>query len=405
MPEKQTQPDPWEQAAKNFKAQPQGESAPSGNEDWKLWQENGSPQSGYDTQSRFDELTKMEPHGTTHTGNKMADNAITAASNFGSGVIGLATPLVHPIQTMQALAHPIESLKNLSNALQGPNSAETIEQGIPGLLMALRGSTAELPKIGKYQSSIVPAAEANAERLAKAILPQEGITPNHIRSIMAEAPHVREYAMRTSNPLRTIPEGIKAAEGVAQEGLQHYRTNFADPFSNERISMSSVPEYQGPVGGEGRYTTLGDIDKRISDINDVIRGATLRAKSGGAELTALERQGLEGEAGKLRQILYRELSKRTGVPAEEIQNMREGYGGQYALKNALESGHYNRLTRSGMTAQGGGSSIYPSKSGIIDRAITAIRGGPEAIANRQFRSRMAAFEPEPPKYPTPMTRK
>jgi len=202
--------------------------------------------------------------------------------------------------------------------------------------------------------------------------------------------------MRTSNPLKTVPEGMKAAEGVAQEGLAHYRQNFLEPNAGERITLEN-----GVSKELGNTATLGDVEKRISDINDLVRGATRTAKSSGAEMTALERQGLENEAGALRQKLYRGLSEKTGVAPEEIQAMREGYGGQFSLKNALESGHMQRLTRTGLSSQGAGTGIYPSKAGIIDKVMTTLRGGPEAIANRQFSSRIAKFDPEAALRPMP----
>jgi hypothetical protein len=124
-------------------------------------------------------------------------------------------------------------------------------------------------------------------------------------------------------------------------------------------------------------------------------------KSAATQMTAMERLGLDNEADALRQKLYGTLSEKTGVQPEDIQAMREGYGGQYSLKNALESGHMQRLTNVGRESQGGGSGIHPSRAGLVDKAITFVKGGPERIANRQFRSRMAAFEPEAPQYMTP----
>lgn len=345
-------------------------------------------------QKGFDELTTVTPEQE-----EGHSPLVNRAQEFGAGVLSLGTPLIHPLKTLEAtgnlLEHPMHTAYEIGHSASQQPFAQTLGQGAGASLL---GAESEgLPKaLTPYRSSVVSPMEANAEKLGQAILPQEGVTPNLVKSIQREAPHIREFAQRTGNPLRTVPEGLKAAEGVANEGLQNYRTNFLEPYAEEKVNL---PNNMSPkLGG---IASIGQIEKRISDINDLVRGATKGARSGGAEMTALERQGLEEEAGALRSKLYDELSQRTGVSPEDIQSMREGYGGQYSIKNALESGHYSRLTNTGRMSQGGGAGIYPSKAGLVDKLITTLRGGPEAIANRQFRSRIAKFEPQAPSYLTP----
>lgn len=86
--------------------------------------------------------TAMEPHGTRHTGNAIADNAITAASNFGAGAIqGATQPIIHPVQTIEGAAR-MTPVGELADELRGhptvadetamslaTHPAETIEQG------------------------------------------------------------------------------------------------------------------------------------------------------------------------------------------------------------------------------------------------------------------------------------
>ena len=365
-------------------------------------------------QKAFDAATQPEPYSSDAG---VAGNAGRAFRNLGGGFLSLATPFMHPLETAKAVGRstPVGMAADaVINRTTLPE--ETVKGLLPqqgegmGKYAGRMGAAATsgagalfggmgLGEIGSavmpYKSPIVPAAETNAERLMKAILPQEGVTPGNVRAAMQEAPAVRAFAQRTGNPLRTVPEGMKAAQGVADEGLQHYRSQFLEPNAGERVTL------ENGVSKLGNTATLGEIEKRISDINDAIRGATRTAKSGGMEMTALERQGLENEAGALRSKLYHGLSEKTGVSPEDIQSLREGYGGQYTLKNALESGHMGRLTRSAASSQGEGVGIYPSKAGLIDKTLTALRGGPEAIANRQFRKAIKAFDPQAPNYPTP----
>lgn len=326
----------------------------------------------------------------------------------GALVRGLFAPVMHPQQTIEGIAktfaHPKQTANEIIKSGQ-EHPGETFfnfaggavgSAGLGGLAdRAITDVPAMAKRIGPYKSPVVPAIEANSERLAKAILPSEGVTPSLVKALQRETPSVVDYAKRTGNPLRTIPEGMKAAEGVANEGYQHYRSNLLDPNAEERVTL------ENGQSSLGHSATLGQIEKRISDINDLTRGAMARAKSSGAEMTAAERLGLENEGKFLRGKLYTSLSSKTGLPTEDIQALREGYGGEYALKNALESGHYNRLSRAGYESQGTGAGIPVHKASMIDRAVTALRGGPEAIANRQFRSAISKFEPSSPFRPVP----
>lgn len=341
-----------------------------------------------------------------HSLRDIGENAVKAASNFGAGVLqapySIGHALLDPVQSGKEL---LSQYKDPANLLIGGSMARDIAQGrgaeaagnlVGGAALGeIGGSAGRL--VNPYRSPVVPTAETNAESLMKAILPQEGLTPNNVKAAMREAPQIRGYAGRTGNPLRTIPEGMKAAQGVADEGLQHYRSQFLEPNANEQVTLEN-----GVSPELGHSATIGQLEKRISDINDMTRGALRTAKSSGAEMTAMERQGLEREGQMLRQKLYGGLSEKTGVSPEDIQGLREGYGGQYAIKNALESGHYGRLTRTGAASQGEGAGIYPSKAGLIEKTITTLRGGPEAIANRQFRKSIGLFEPQETNYPKPI---
>jgi hypothetical protein len=348
-----------------------------------------------------------------HSLKDFGKDVLAGASNFGAGVLqtpyAIGTVLTSPKTDWegikkfpQAVSREFHDPWNLVLPGMGTlgHMAEDVQAGKGAEVagnQAFNWATGEAmgPGGGPSRSVFVPAAETRAEKLMQAILPPEGLTPGNVRSAMREAPAIREFGMRTGNPLKTIPQGIKASEGVAGEGLEHYRSQILEPNAGKRVTLEN-----NMSPSLGHTATLGQIDKRISDINDLIRGATKGAKSAGAEMTALERQGLENEVGALRSKLYGPLSESSGIPPEDIQALREGYGGQYTIKNALESGHYNRLTKEGFASQGG-NGVPLSKPDLISRAFTALRGGPEAIANRQFARRIAKFEPEAPFRPMP----
>jgi hypothetical protein len=339
-------------------------------------------------------------------------------ANLGGGAMSLAYPLVHPVKTAQgigaisqAMASPQLGAQFAENMIK-PHLKQPGET--PGQYAGRLGGEATtgvgqilgakgLGEIGsaagdvagylrpKSLPSIVAPSEAAAEKLGQAILPPGGLTPKILRSIEREAPAVREYAGRTGNPLNTQAEGIKAAQGVANEGLAHFNENILGPNKDVRVDL---PNNVSPTLRS--TATLEQVSKRISDINDVLRAAS--GKSEGATLTAIERTGLESEVKALRGKLYDTLAEKTGMPADDIQELREGYGGQYTLADALQSARMARLGRIGAASQGVNAVGVPRPNlwEIPNTVWKSLRGGEEAIANRQFRSRIGAFEPSAP---------
>jgi hypothetical protein len=401
----QTQSDPWVEAAKSFNASGEGGTAPAqtGNDDWKVWQQGNSPQPDsnpgmLDTiKGAFDNASQTEPFTGPGSRSGIGGFVHTFADNLGAGATRLFSPIVHPMDTIRSTGKMINAYSDPSGlvGLATDTGDQMLKNPAGEALAALPSAALGASSLMRPEFDMIPESEVNAEGVAKAALPSTGITPNLLKSIRSEAPAVREYAARTGNPLRSIPQGIKAASGVADEGLQHYRQNFLEPNAETRVMLEN-----GVSPDLGHSATLAQIEKRISAINDLTRPAAATAKSGGAEMTAQERLGLENEGKTLRAKLYDSLSQQTGVSPDEIRDMREGYGGQYTLKNALESGHMARLERTGRVAQGENSTPL-SKTGIVDRTMTALRGGESRIADRQFRSSIAKFDPQSPFRPVP----
>lgn len=263
--------------------------------------------------------------------------------------------------------------------------------GTPGASIAER--------IRGYKSPVIPTEIQNASKVAKAIRPVGGVGPDLESNLATQLPHIRAFAEESGNPLHSQWEAAQAARGLGERGLGHYQERILEPFKDAPISMRTVPEYQGNVSGEGRMTTLGDINARISDINDMTRGPMGRAKTVGQQMSEMERLGLENEGGKLRSILYKELSRRTGIPEEDIKSLREGYGQQFSIADTIDAARRARLGPQGASAEGG--SVPLSKVGAIDKLVTALRGGQDFLANRNFRKAAAPFEARPITYPEP----
>jgi hypothetical protein len=366
-------------------------------------------------------LTGIEPHQMPHSMNDLGREALKGVGNIGASGMGmLSHAFMHPLDTagqMLRMTPPgmiADTMRGKPNAADETGESlarhplETIEQGIgaAGAGEAIGGGIGKLSKFGETMrpspsTAIVPPAELHARSLMQSILPPEGVTPQTINAAQREAPMVRAFADRTGNPMKTQIEGLKASEGVAQEGLQHFNQHFLDPYKDESVPLT------GGISKElGSRATIGQINGRISDINDMMRNSMTRAKSQGAQMSAQEQLGLESEAKGLRSRLYDEISQRTGVDPEEIKGMREGYGGQFTLRNALESAGNSRLERTGRMSQGrtGIDMSPPTLGDLPGRVLNWARGGEQAIADRQFANRIQKFPPQEPGRPMPIQR-
>jgi hypothetical protein len=255
-------------------------------------------------------------------------------------------------------------------------------------------------RAGGYTSPVIEGSLQDASKVATAIRPQTGIGPDFEANLKTQLPGILDYANRTANPMHSQWELGTAAKGLAKEGLDHYNTNILGPHADVAIPMDGVPEYQGKLDSEGR-ASLQDVNDRIGSINDYIRAAQRNAKTGGQQLSATEQLGLDTEASKLRNRLYSELGQRTGIDPGEIQSLRTNYGQQFALADTIDAARRSRLGQIGATDEHG-SGIALNKAGLVDKALTRLRGGQQYLADANFRDAVGPFQPSPTNYPQPV---
>lgn len=394
-------------------------------------------------QAGFDNLTSdVTPEERAKVGPVTAD--------IGQGVLTaartLASPIVHPVDTAKGIIaqggttaiNAIDLTGTLAHAAGVPNTIEQAKRVVQPVVndyktmpadqatSKLAGTLAGIYAGGKVAGAatdaiassplgeavgsaadnvrqyarpksspdIVPRETIQAQKIAQSILPPGGIKPELVQSIQAEAPAVKAYAARTGNPLNTQAEGLAAAQGVAKEGLQHFNDKVLAPVASESVNLSPTASDLGPKA------TLGEISNEITALNKKVNTAS--APNSGAVGMLLEKGGVQDQLGYLRGILYDQLSKRTRISPEDLQTLREGYGGQFTMANGLESAQNARLTRTGQASQGVKTIGAPPTS-VLDYpsiAYKAARGGEQAIADRQFQSAMQDVSPQEPIRPT-----
>ena len=174
MADKAPQTDAWAEAAKNFKAAPQGEAAPAGgNDDWKLWQENGGD-AGAGSPPATDWLSKLigqkeQPAIESALQPSMHDKDAGVFSNIMTGMGNVAKGaghmLTHPEELVTGAVTGsipgvfVNDLQNAYKHVKGePNAgdemaqhpAEGLEYGLGEMLpLALTGGAESLPSKGR----------------------------------------------------------------------------------------------------------------------------------------------------------------------------------------------------------------------------------------------------------------
>lgn len=358
-------------------------------------------------------LTQPEATGTRPG---TLGNAATAVHNFGAHAVPAAVaPFVHPLDTLQSAAEMtppgqvVDAILGRQNPIEratqqfqdNPDKPQAVENlagdvagGIEGGRLATgalaKPAQAVINKVGDIRQAIKPSTspaivtpvEQNAASLARAIAPPQGVTPGFEQALAQQGSKIRDYATRTGNPLNTRWELAKAAAGHGQELNDFYDNNVLGPSADKPVSVEGTG-YQGDAAGEGK-ATLGAIDKRLGKINDMLRPAYGKM-SEGAQMTALEKSGLQDEAAALRDTLYKGLSQETGMAPEEIQALRQGYGQSYEIASQADAARRGQRTQPG--------SVPLTKEGVIQSALEHVVGGKDAIADRRVQSAFQQFEP------------
>lgn len=427
MPQTQAPTDPWAEAAKNFKLSADSGSAPAagGNDDWKVWQQDGDSPATANGGGNGENFIQQRIDDAVNT---PSDSGPRWLDSFGRGAgQAMLTPVAHPVQSAKGLVKALQPDSGAAGVAEtlagpaGPMMAHTVkglyddykQNGLSHALGNVAGTVIGgkalggigegvsdvAERLGGYKSPVIPDPLQNASQLAKVIRPPGGISHGFEQDLATNMPLIRAFAKEQGNPLHSQWEGATAARGLAQKGLEHFNTKFLDPNAARSVPLSEIPDYQGN-SSEG-MTSVGDINKRLSDINDMLRPSG-NAKTMGAEMTAQQRLGLGNEAGRLRQILYSKLGESSGVAPEQIKGMREGYGQQFGIADTIDAARRARLGQIGAGEEG--STTPLDKAGILQKAFTKLRGGQQYLADSNFRKAVGKFDPTAPNYPEPMAK-
>jgi len=320
---------------------------------------------------------------------KLAGKAFTGDA-YGAGQ-DIVAPVMQKYQQDKAQGGNALALENLGGQAVGAVEGGRMlgaagEKVAPAVSDATQGVAQKVQAWARPASSpsVVPRTEMAARNLSAAVLPATKDSSSFIKAAQQEVPNVLDYAKRTGNPLNTQLEFSKAAEGHAQEVRNLYEKEILGPVETKLVKTTGTGFGSRMQEGPDTYATLGDIDKRIVDLNKQLDAPALNSDD--ARRALASKTELKAEANGLKDILHQNLAESSGLKPEQIADVRQRVGRSYELANDTNAAVTARMQAEGKTDMG---PIHMSQ--LPSRALEFARGGTVNIADRAFQRAIANF--------------
>lgn len=316
-------------------------------------------------QNTFDEMMQPRLHSRDQD---IAGNIGTGALNVAKGIGSLVSPVVHPLATIasfggmlqnpygpeaQALIKPfIEYPAEAAEMTLGQLLGGKVAGGIGGRVASV------LDPISEYHSPFIPQEEAIARRGVDILKPGQYETGNVRSGLEKHFPYIQAKAPGGAyeNPL----EFSKAASAAGQEQTGAIK-NLAEQASQN-----------DPTIGQN-YGELYDINQKLRPI--------YRSRTMGETMTKEVQdnmQALENRRNALNENFYSRLSAQTGLPEDVLAEINQRGG---ALQHIGDVTDWAQAAR----RQGVGAGQIPlTKTGLLQKIVEGVQGGPERIAGRQL---------------------
>jgi hypothetical protein len=271
------------------------------------------------------------------------------------------------------------------------SAAANIIPRIPGAIAEGKSafSNAAYPK----NLSLTP-EEATAQSVVKSLTPDPSAIPN-VKSASPEIPDALAYAQREGIPQNGKLDTAKALQGRADEIQSHYDNNILKP---NQTAVQTVPaNYDGTTVGENK-ATLGQINDRVDAINRELKSNFRKKLSSQTTEANASDADLLDEKGQLTTILHDKLGELTGIPPEDIADMRQRAGKLRSLaQEVTDSANKDTLASGKKEVSGGTFSLRNPIEGLQDR----IGGGQEVIGNRVWKQTLDSIQPAEKPLPQP----
>jgi hypothetical protein len=207
------------------------------------------------------------------------------------------------------------------------------------------------------------------------------------------------YAKENGLPINSKIDFANAAKQTADAVQAHFDEKILAPNAQK---VTAVPaSYQGPTVGEGNNATLGDINSRINAISSELKSnfrKPLQAQTSAANTSDAD---LLSEKQALTNVLHKQLGEATGLPPQAISDLRTQAGKLRTVADESQASANRDLTAAGKQDMGATTSAVGTKTGLIDRALQVVQGGPEIIGNRNINTALQKIQPAPLNLPQP----
>lgn len=318
------QADPWVEAAKNFKAQPQSTAAPAsgGNDDWKVWQDQGS---GSDSSQPEGILQKIEDnwHSNTdpqNTGHPVVD----AIHNIGGRAAKtLVSPFVNLPETLKGIGSEITAPPGLDDPIvqRAEEFSQDYSKNKPLAFENLAGDAAGtalqggLMGAGENVLEKVP-TRAKAGQLFQHVMEKAGDQPVNLTRTMEPLERTQQLASAGGKPF-----------GVADKLYQRINTVNPLTYREARDFASNMS-----LSPEERMGLKGSMQREVPRLSHAFNADVGDAAEAG---------GVRPQYDKAMRT-YRIASRNRDIGAKALKwggraaAGAAGLGGAYELKKAFE---------------------------------------------------------------------
>lgn len=308
----------------------------------------------------------------------------------------LARRMMQPAEDVAKMAPQVPGAIHDINASPDPlgtyarAAQDTAGQGAGQAITALAAEGARAG-ISKLREPLTP--EQAARRITDAVNPVAKTIPGYQEALTKHLNKIMEFADRRGLKINSLESLTKAMQGSGLELKNYWYDKILGPVKANKVQISGIPGYAGKA--DGAVATLGDLDARLSQINAELNPKF--AKEGVAAQAAVKSAAdLNAEAAAIRKVLYPELSKVTGISAEELSNTRQAFGSLRDLgdKTQLAASKARYATNYSKNAPKSFNPFSKTKEFVADEALRAMRGdiSGKSISKTVQRTKVPKYE-------------
>jgi hypothetical protein len=178
-----------------------------------------------------------------------------------------------------------------------------------------------MEKFAKRKDYLADPVEAG-KHVANAVNPGAKLLPNLIENLTPE----NISRIKAGGTVESLSDLERVAREQGDKAREVYVKQVLEPDKGEIVPIPKELYDGKTVGDPGTRATLGDIEKRLADINKTQRNPQMLASEGARRAGIGKNVDLAAEAQALREIIYREHGIRHGLSPDQVRAMREPFG-------------------------------------------------------------------------------